>query len=473
MNTLLCNTDLEQRLLSVFMLDPEHLRDAQTSGVTADSFTEPRHRTLFNALVKAAAAYGTTDAYSVAQALDDNTRATGLELCNLDNLEGTSVRLKPYLRKLRDLQQRRHLSAAAERTLADAQDPTTDPGEIVAGLQERLERIAAPAGQAGLAQHLESCRVDYATPPERPTPVFSLTGKTISTAGNLTALYAQAKSGKTAVVGAMVAALIAADAGTAEDCDCLGITAAKPGGKPLLVFDTEQSRFDSWHTGNRAMRRAGVDTMPPWVITYTLTGWSATEARAAVALILGKHPTPFAIIIDGVADLAADPNDPKECNPLVAQLHDHAIKANCPLVAVIHRNEGEQSNTTARGHLGKQLMRKAESNVRIEARDGTSTLFAPLNRGGPIMEKDGICFAWNDEHAMHRTVARTNPKLGDLTDLAAEVFEGGRLLTWAEMRDAIVAARDVSKPTAERRITALSAEGLIRSAGGGKYASKS
>ncbi len=317
---------------------------------------------------------------------------------------------------------------------------------------------------------LESCRVDYATPPERPTAFFSLAGKTICTLGNITALYAQAKAGKTAVVGAMVAAVIAADADKADSCDCLGITAAKPEGKLLIVFDTEQSSFDSWQAGNRAMRRAGVESMPTWVRTYTLTGWSAAEAREAVALAFKLNPTPFAVIIDGVADLAADPNDPKECNPLVAELHEHAIKANCPLVAVIHRNEGDQANSTARGHLGKQLMRKAESNVRIECRDSISTLFAPLNRGGPIMQKDGVSFAWSEEHQMHRTVERISPRLAELQQLAAEVLEGGKLLTWTELRNAIMAVRGLASKTAEKRIKALMDERQIRLVAGEKYA---
>jgi hypothetical protein len=321
-----------------------------------------------------------------------------------------------------------------------------------------------------LLARLKSCRVVYACPPEKPRAIFSLAGTTISTPGNITAIYAQAKSGKTAVVGAIVAATIASEAGTVAHSDCLGITASKPEGKPLLIFDTEQSHFDSWRAGDRAMRRAGVEEMPPWVFTYTLTGWSAAEARAAVALALDMHPTPFAIIIDGVADLVSDPNDPKECNPLVAELHDHAIKADCPLVAVIHRNEGEQANSTARGHLGKQLMRKAESNVRIECKHGVSTLFAPLNRGGPIMEKDGVSFEWSDEHSMHRTVNRINPRLAALDELAAEVFEGGQLLTWTELTQAIMAARKFAEKTAQKRVAELTHEGIVRKAGGAKYA---
>jgi hypothetical protein len=115
-------------------------------------------------------------------------------------------------------------------------------------------------------------------------------------------------------------------------------------------------------------------------------------------------------------------------------------------------------------------MRKAESNVRIEHKDGTSTLFAPLNRGGSIMQKDGVSFEWNDEQAMHCTVKRINPRLAALDELAAEVFEGGRLLTCTEFTQAIIAARNFAEKTAQKRVAELTHEGIVRKAGGAKYA---
>ncbi len=97
MNTLLTAPEIEEGLLSIFMIDVAHLRHAQDKGVSLDSFRTPRNRTLFKAVLLAAETYGRTDAYNVAQALDDTSNETALELLNLDQLEPTSARLKHYI----------------------------------------------------------------------------------------------------------------------------------------------------------------------------------------------------------------------------------------------------------------------------------------------------------------------------------------------------------------------------------------
>ena len=97
MNTLLTAPEIEQGLLSIFMIDVAHLRHAQDKGVSLDSFRTPRNRTLFKAVLLASETYGRTDAYNVAQALDDTSNETALELLNLDQLEPTSARLKHYI----------------------------------------------------------------------------------------------------------------------------------------------------------------------------------------------------------------------------------------------------------------------------------------------------------------------------------------------------------------------------------------
>lgn len=53
------------------------------------------------------------------------------------------------------------------------------------------------------------------------------------------AIIAQAKSGKSAYIGAKLAAAIVAENG-AVGRDCLGAAAADPGGRALLHLDTEQ-----------------------------------------------------------------------------------------------------------------------------------------------------------------------------------------------------------------------------------------
>ena len=90
---------------------------------------------------------------------------------------------------------------------------------------------------------------------EKPVPVFTLCGQPIATTGNMVAIYAQAKAGKSAVVSAMMAAIMADD----ENGDFLGFNAAaNPEGKAVIHFDTEQSRYDHEQVVLRAVRRASL-----------------------------------------------------------------------------------------------------------------------------------------------------------------------------------------------------------------------
>lgn len=91
---------------------------------------------------------------------------------------------------------------------------------------------------------LDKRRIDPLNPPTKPIPIISLAGQQISTSGNLTAICAQAKAGKTGVVTAILGAVIAEHTGSIilgqQQRDFLGFTAAPHCGGAVIVFDTEQ-----------------------------------------------------------------------------------------------------------------------------------------------------------------------------------------------------------------------------------------
>lgn len=85
----------------------------------------------------------------------------------------------------------------------------------------------------------------------------------------------------------------------------------------------------------------------------------------------------LAVIIDGGADLLHSVNDEAESNAMVARLVSTAGQIEAPVIVVIHENHGAEK---ARGHLGSQLERKAESVIRMEKdREGITSVWAPLS----------------------------------------------------------------------------------------------
>lgn len=311
---------------------------------------------------------------------------------------------------------------------------------------------------------LHARRFDFAVVPVEPIPRFLINGRSVCTAGNLTNIIAQAKAGKTAVVAAAIAAVMCAEYGNTER-DNLGITATAPSSKRLIHFDTEQSIFDHDQLVRRAMRRAGFDKPPTWLDSYGCAGFSAAELRQSLTCTMTDAQTAggvFAVIIDGTADLVIDVNDAAECNAFVAELHALAIMHDCPIINVVHENPG-QDGGKMRGHLGSQLERKAESNLRLRKSDETTVIFSEKMRKAPILERDGPRFRWSDEAGMHLSCETSGKTKDDakreaLRDEAECAFRdaGKDALSWKEMRNLV----------GEKKLTKMRELGILRQESG-------
>lgn len=297
---------------------------------------------------------------------------------------------------------------------------------------------------------------------EKPIPVFSLCGQAVATAGNMMAIYAQAKAGKSAVVSAMMATVMTED----ENGDFLGFNAAwNPDGKAVVHFDTEQSRYDHEQVVLRAVRRAGCNRAPVWLRSYCLTDLGIPERRGFIAKEM-EHAAKecggvLAVLVDGVGDFVLDVNDAPGAHEFVVELHGLAMKFETVLVLVLHENPGTgksggNPSEKMRGHLGSQLERKAESNIRVaKEKDGTCTIYSEKSRHCNIPREHGVRFGWNAGAEMHTTVAPGDePPSEEDCEVVAEMFncpEAAGGLLWSQCRDRLCEVAGLSKDGAIRR----------------------
>jgi hypothetical protein len=316
----------------------------------------------------------------------------------------TTANVSFYVKQLREM--------ARVRQVIDANEASIEAAYGYSGPDD-MPKILAPLSVAweedvSLMEQAEARRVRHGTPPKPAEVILSIANRPVATQGNLMAMIAQAKAGKTTSIGGAMTAILRSDGRGKPDADCLGWHAAPIGNRVLIYIDTELSPPDHWTAVDRFMRRAGCEVHPEWLWNYCLTGWKPEDMRtmlgALVARAEGQGRAVYAIILDGVADLAKSVNDEEESGELVAALHLQAIQASCPILCVMHRNEGEKADTAARGHLGKQLARKAETNLRLEQRDGISYVFAEKNRGAPLSKQEGPAFRWYDPAMMHVSI---------------------------------------------------------------------
>lgn len=342
------------------------------------------------------------------------------------------------------------------------------------------QELEKPDPEAALQTVLEralALEIDPANPPSPDDPIFYVAGKLCSTSGNLSSIVARAKTGKTSVVGAHIAACLVAEGMGNNEADTLGIRSEPTNGKAVVLIDTEQSPSHACKLIERSLARAGlgVNDRPKWLRAYPLAGWQARELAAVLPALLKhlaeEHGGIHAAFIDGGADFAINVNDPEEAAKLCGDWHALAIKHHCALVAVIHANEGDKADDMARGWLGKQLRRKAESNLQLK-RDGDITkLFGESGqRHAPIFEREGPAFKWDDATSMHVSVTLSDSspaKLQEARALAAEVFQSSPRLRWKALFDGIMEARGCVKSTAEKRIKEMESLGVIRTDGMG------
>lgn len=315
--------------------------------------------------------------------------------------------------------------------------------------------------------------------PSKPDPVFELVGKPICTAGNLTTISAQAKSGKTAFLGAMIGALIAPGFQGGSGPDTLGVTAHNLGNKAVIHFDTEQCPYDHYLVIKTALERGKAPAAPGWLRSYSLADVSFSERLSALDAELKRASAACGgiccVLLDGVADFCLDPNNSEAAFTLVAHLHARAINYNCPIVCVLHENPGPNDYGKTRGHLGSQLERKSETNLRlVKDTSGVTTAFTEKSRHCQIPKDQGPRFEYNEQLGRHiskgpaclEKAAADRQQANEILDA---VFRGKRTFTYGELRAKIMSVKDIKVSGAEKVLRKFKANGHLKQTTAGDY----
>ena len=337
-------------------------------------------------------------------------------------------------------------------------------GEIDAG--EGRDRLAAILEGSRVNSHaalLSARRFDSKNPPAKARAIYEINRHVICTPGNLTAVCAKAKAGKSALVGGFIAAAFG------RDGDTLGVDSVNSDDRAVVHFDTEQSPADHHLLVATALFRVGTMEGPSWLRSYRVADVPMRERFDLLEHELRQanreHGGIHSVILDGIADFIADPNDPAEAFTAVDRLHRLAVTHDTAIISVLHVNPGSESNKT-RGHLGSQLERKAETNLMLEKDDeGVSALFTRTSRHADISRQDGPRFRWDEKAMMHvsiesgRAVAAKETS-SRLRMIAADVFGSGGLKYTAAI-SAVSKAAKVGDKRAETLFSDMKKAGII------------
>jgi hypothetical protein len=323
-------------------------------------------------------------------------------------------------------------------------------------------------------QEMDERRFDLSRLHSKPVAILKLGGQTISTTGNVTSIFAQAKAGKSAVVGAIIGASVTPMGPIPGDYLGWSTEFVNTAGAAVIHFDTEQSPYDHEQIVLTALRRAGLEKPPAWLRSYCLTDIGVKARFDFVWHEMERAQTEcgaiMAVLLDGVGDLVLDANSIEESSAAVTHFHSVAIEFATVLVAVLHENPDStgKGNAKGRGHLGSFLERKSESVIRlVKDADDITTQFSGKCRHASIPESKGFRFAYDPEKGMHLSVGPRGeePPSEDERCTVRDVFDlpeavGG--LRYSRLKALIMEIATVSEATAKRRVTRFLASNLIR-----------
>ena len=192
------------------------------------------------------------------------------------------------------------------------------------------------------------------------------------TIGDVHLIQGQAKTGKTAFLRIMIAALLLGKLGVMEKA--MGRTLK------IILFDTEQFSCDTANQYQHILKSSNMKEDFSIIQVHNLRSMGYKE-RLDYILETVEREKPNLVIIDGVRDLVLDINSPTDCPILVQKLMDMASSVPCAVVAALHNNFGQDK---ARGWLGSELLNKIGYSFEPTKDGNVVRVKNPVFRGAPV-----------------------------------------------------------------------------------------
>ncbi len=475
--TLPHSLEAEECLLSACLLDGSDMMSrCDEARISPGSFYDTKHSLVYERLL---------DLYNRKVPIDVSVLAEELKTARLlDQVGGyafltqvssrlpTTAEASYFIDKVRELAALREIIHANTRAVEDCYNFTGGFEDFTAQLKNRLTHVLDTGSACSAIAEMSGRRAGTGRKLKADTPILYLSDKVVGSRSNLVMMTALQKTGKSAVGGAIIGAVIA---GSAPRGDTLHFRAINNLGQAVLHLDTEQAATDHEQVITIAKQRAGAVKTPPWLHSYGVKGIAVERLRSLLRRLLRElaktHAGVMMVILDGVADFVTDTNDPKECNPFVTELEALATDYDCLILNVLHLNPAQRGEVSkSRGHLGSQLERKCETDIRlVKDQDGITTIYTACARHAPIFEKDGPRFSWDPQTGMHLlsgTAAdpRNDVRREKALALAEAVFQhaGKQSLRFGDMIREIGAVAGIGSSASEDRFSQMKKFNVVK-----------
>lgn len=318
---------------------------------------------------------------------------------------------------------------------------------------------------------LLSSKIDPTQTYTKDTPIMFYNGVPFLTLQNFSQVIGLPKSRKSWFSQMIAGIFVGAQNGNQYDKN---LTAAKlKHTSSVLLVDTEQGNYRAAQMQKTITKIAGI--AQPIISRYYITTLSLRKFGSDISLIATItqiiRQRPKLVIIDGIADLVTDPNDPKQSAIIYQFLLQASARYDCHIMVVIHANQSAINKDKAepisrgRGHLGGDLERKSEANIWIEKPESNSNFTNVFFSSTRDITPDNFAFTIDGAGLPHPCdfveVTSTQEKQVQKVVQVVQIMKSKQVAKWAhgDLWRALVGAKSGAKQISERK-----AKDLIKSA---------
>ena len=217
----------------------------------------------------------------------------------------------------------------------------------------------------------------------------------------------------------------------------------------VVYFDTEQSKYYVQQAVKRICEQIN-EPEPKNLHTFHLRSLSPLERLNFIEAEIYSNDKIGFVVIDGIKDLVTSINDESEATMIASKLLKWSEERNIYIVVVLHQNK---SDNNARGHLGTELINKAQTVLSITKAENDPNISIVEPQQCRDIEPEVFAFEINEfgipiiaEDYEIRTETKKNKfDVTDLEDfkkyqLLTEVFSKGESFNYSKLVEQIVIA---------------------------------
>lgn len=349
---------LEEAILAALMLESKAID--RVPFLKPDHFYLESHKEVFRAILFLSRSGSSPDFKMVISRLRESGKLEGVGghffVVELTTKASSAENLETHTRVVIERAIKRSLILLAGTVHRDAYEDTDAfdlLNRIKLDIQHLEEKETTNKGPEKIKALWEKLRI--LNKPVRPETLIKFGDADVCTEGNISLLVGKKKSRKSLLVTLMLHIFLQSRMNVSDD---------------LAVFDTEQEEYDVWASMERLYRMT--NQMIP---IFCLRGLSPKERRDFIEQTVTHWPRRLKIgVIDGIRDCMSNINDPDESTEVMSWLMRLNVQTKIHFINVLHLNK---TDNNARGHIGSELLNKAEVTIEVELDPHSKDLYPP------------------------------------------------------------------------------------------------